>query len=100
VRYFASGKLQQNAFIESFNGRLRVRFTHQMRRCSHHSHRRAVLAAWKNDYNTVRPHSALANFTPIEYADRCAPNRNGAERGATPGEPEGALPRCSTEPIV
>ncbi len=57
-----------------------------MRRYSHHSHRSAILAAWKNDYNTVRPHSALANFTPIEYADRCTPNRNGADRCATPGE--------------
>jgi transposase InsO family protein len=29
VRYFASGKLQQNAFIESFNGRLRDRLLNE-----------------------------------------------------------------------
>jgi putative transposase len=28
---------------------------------------RAVLAAWRDDYNRVRPHSALANRTPEEF---------------------------------
>jgi hypothetical protein len=28
---------------------------------------RAVLAAWRHDYNRVRPHSALANRTPEEF---------------------------------
>ena len=28
---------------------------------------RAVLAAWRDDYNRVRPHSALANKTPEEF---------------------------------
>ena len=70
-----------------------------MRRCSNHSHRRAVLAAWKNDYHTVRPHSALANVTPIEYADRCTPTATGGALRYTEGT-EGAAPRCSTESIV
>jgi putative transposase len=26
-----------------------------------------VLAAWRDDYNRVRPHSALANRTPEEF---------------------------------
>ena len=38
---------------------------------------RAVLIAWKNDYNDVRPHSALGNLTPTEYADRSAPGATG-----------------------
>jgi len=28
---------------------------------------RAVLDAWRTDYNGVRPHSALANLTPEEF---------------------------------
>ena len=31
------------------------------------SHARAVLEAWRADYNGVRPHSALANRTPDEF---------------------------------
>jgi len=34
---------------------------------------RAVLAAWRNDYNDVRPHGALANLTPHEYAGCSTP---------------------------
>jgi len=42
----------------------------------------AVLADWNHDYNTVRPHSALGNLPPAEYADRSAPEkqRHGALR--------------------
>jgi transposase InsO family protein len=30
---------------------------------------RDLLAAWRDDYNRVRPHSALANRTPDEFND-------------------------------
>ncbi len=39
------------------------------RRCSRRSARRELLAAWRDDYNQVRPHSALANRTPEEFHD-------------------------------
>jgi transposase InsO family protein len=29
--------------------------------------------SWKDDYNNVRPHSALANLPPITYAQRSVP---------------------------
>ena len=42
---------------------------------------RAVLEAWRIDYNAVRPHSALANRTPEEFRAQhvavAAPARNG-----------------------
>jgi transposase InsO family protein len=28
---------------------------------------RTVIAAWRKDYNTVRPHTALGNLTPAVY---------------------------------
>jgi putative transposase len=65
--YIAPGKPTQNAFVESFNGRLRdeclneTLFTSMVQT-------RAVLAAWRQDYNTIRPHSKLGGLTPAEIA--------------------------------
>jgi putative transposase len=61
--YIAPGKPQQNAFIESFNGRLRDELLNETLFTSL-AQVRAVLAEWKHDYNTVRPHSALGNLSP------------------------------------
>jgi hypothetical protein len=79
--YIAPGKPQQNGFIESFNGRLRDELLNETLFTSL-ARARVVLAAWKGDYNMVRPHSALGNLTPAEYIDRSAPRpqRDGALR--------------------
>jgi len=66
--YIAPGKPQQNAFIESFNGRLRDECLNETL-FSSLAVARAVLEAWREDYNRVRPHSALANRTPQEFHD-------------------------------
>src|SRR3954452_10554725 len=65
--YIAPGKPQQNAFVESFNGRLRDELLNETLFTSL-SHVREALTLWRIDYNTVRPHSRLANLTPAEYA--------------------------------
>ena len=70
--YIAPGKPQQNAFIESFNGRLRDELLNETLFGSL-SHAREALAIWRNDYNTVRPHSALDNLPPAAYAEITAP---------------------------
>jgi putative transposase len=79
--YIAPGKPQQNAFIESFNGRLRDELLNETLFTSL-NHAREALAIWMEDYNTVRPHSALGNLPPAEYAKRGAPTmqRDGALR--------------------
>jgi putative transposase len=79
--YIAPGKPQQNAFIESFNGRLRDELLNETLFTSL-AQARAGLADWTHDYNTVRLHSALGNLPPAEYADRSAPEmqRDGALR--------------------
>jgi len=65
-RHIAPGKPEQNAFVESFNGRLRVECLNEQA-FSSLTEARAVLAAWRDDYYRVRPHSALANRTPEEF---------------------------------
>ena len=65
--YIAPGKPTQNAFVESFNGRLRDESLNETLFTSL-AHARSILAAWKQDYNTVRPHSKLGGCTPAEIA--------------------------------
>jgi putative transposase len=67
--YIAPGKPVQNAFVESFNGRLRDECLNE------HVFRslleaRRIVEAWRIDYNTVRPHSSLGGLTPSLFASR------------------------------
>ena len=77
--YIAPGKPTQNAFIESFNGRLRDELLNETLFRSL-DHAREALVLWKDDYNTVRPHSALGNLPPTIYAKLGVPamQRDGA----------------------
>jgi len=65
--YIAPGKPTQNAFVESFNGRLRDELLNETLFVSL-AHARAALAAWRLDFNTVRPHSAIGNLPPADFA--------------------------------
>ena len=65
--YIAPGKPVQNAFAESFIGRLRDELLNEtLFRSLPHTH--AVLEAWRADYNTNRPHSRLGWMSPAVYA--------------------------------
>ena len=57
--------------MESFNGRLRDECLNETMFTSLR-HARAVLAAWREDYNHVRPHSALGAAHPAGSACRRA----------------------------
>jgi putative transposase len=92
--YIAPGKPTQNAFIESFNGRLRDELLNETLFTSL-AQARAALSDWMADYNNVRPHSALGNLTPIQYADRGAP---GPQRGGALRYVEGSAPRPVAPP--
>jgi putative transposase len=65
--YIAPGKPVQNAFVESFIGRLRDELLNETLFRSL-AHTRAVLEAWRADYNTDRPHSRLGWRSPAGYA--------------------------------
>ena len=67
--YIAPGKPQQNGFIESFNGKLRDECLNETL-FSSLADAKERLEAWKEDYNRHRPHSALGNLTPIEFAEK------------------------------
>jgi putative transposase len=67
--YIAPGKPQQNAFAESFIGRLRDECLNETIFTSL-AQARAVLATWQRDYNPERPHSALGFQTPAGFAGR------------------------------
>jgi len=61
--YIEPGKPQQNAFIESFNGRLRDELLNEEVFDTLDGARRA-LKRWQHDYNHVRPHSSLGGLAP------------------------------------
>jgi putative transposase len=90
--YIAPGKPTQNAFIESFNGRLRDELLNETLFVSL-AHARAALEDWKHDYNTVRPHSGLGNLPPADYAMLSAPamQRDGTLRSLGGFAPIGPL---------
>jgi putative transposase len=67
--YIQPGKPVQNAFIESFNSRLRDECLNEHVFVSLNE-AREIIEAWRHDYNHVRPHSSLGALTPIEFADR------------------------------
>jgi hypothetical protein len=65
--YIAPGKPMQNAFVESFNGRLRDEFLNETLFMSL-MQARLALEDWRRDYNHVRPHSRIGWLAPAAYA--------------------------------
>jgi putative transposase len=67
------GKPTDNAFVESFNGRLRDEClnTHWFLSLDD---ARAKLEAWRRDFNENRPHTSLGFMTPAEFASSAGVN--------------------------
>lgn len=68
LSFIRPGKPVENAFAESFNGRLRdeclnINWFLSLK------HARDLIEEWRKDYNTVRPHSSLGGLTPQEYME-------------------------------
>lgn len=63
------GKPTDNAFIESFNGKLRAECLNAHWFMSLDD-TRTKMEAWRRDYNEVRPHSSLGQKPPIELMKR------------------------------
>ena len=67
LSFIRPGKPNENAYIESFNGKFRDECLNEHWFISL-AHARNVIEAWRIEYNTERPHSSLGNLTPEEFA--------------------------------
>lgn len=67
LTFIRPGKPVENAYVESFHDKPRSECLDQ-HWFTDLADARAILAAWQDDYNTVRPHGALHQLTPHEFA--------------------------------
>jgi putative transposase len=67
--FIRPGKPTENAFIESFNGRLRDECLNAFDFVSLEDAQTRI-EHWRQDYNHHRPHGALGKLTPSEFARR------------------------------
>lgn len=67
LRLIEPGKPNQNAYVESFNGRFRDECLNEHWFTSL-NHARAVIRSWVREYNEERPKKGLGGLTPAAYA--------------------------------
>ena len=67
LSFIRPGKPNENAYIESFNGKFRDECLNEHWFMTM-AHARRLIEAWRVEYNTERPHSSLGDLTPEEYA--------------------------------
>lgn len=69
VDFIRPGKPVDNAYVESFNGKLRDECLNEQYFLDL-TDARVHIERWRREYNRARPHSALGRLTPAEYAAR------------------------------
>src|SRR5258707_1485102 len=67
MRLIEPGKPNQNAYIESFNGRFRDECLNEHWFTSL-PHAQSIIETWRREYNDERPKKALGGLTPAAYA--------------------------------
>ena len=67
--FIRAGKPVENAFIESFNARLREECLN-VHWFADLEEARRILEAWRRDYNEERPHTSLGHLAPAEYVGK------------------------------
>jgi putative transposase len=74
LSFIRPGKPNDNAYIESFNGKFRDECLneHWFRSIAH---AREVIEDWRIEYNGERTHSSLGDITPEEFAAKIATER-------------------------
>jgi len=73
LRLIEPGKPNQNAYIESFNGRFRDECLNEQWFLNL-AHAQAIIEAWRREYNEERPKKALGGLTPTSYAEQLVNN--------------------------
>lgn len=74
LHFIEKGKPVQNAYVESFNGRLRDECLNANWFVSLPDARR-IIERWRQEYNGARPHSSLGYLPPTEFAANLAQGR-------------------------
>ena len=87
------GKPMQNGHVESFHGRLRDECLNVNWFWNLWEARRKI-GAWREHYNTRRPHSQLGYQTPEEFARSLAPSPSSQADGAAASLPQGQALRA------
>jgi putative transposase len=82
--YIEPGKPVQNAFIESFNSKLRDECLNEHVFLTL-AEARETIEAWRHDYNHLRPHGSLGALTPTEFAALKRQETQPPEEGQTTG---------------
>jgi len=67
LEFIRPGRPMENGHVESFNGKFREEClnAHAFRSLPEG---RDIIEAWRQDYNTARPHTSLGGWAPEEYA--------------------------------
>lgn len=68
LHFIKPGKPTQNAFVETFYGRFRDECLNQHWFTSF-TEANKIIQLWRHEYNNLRPHSALNNLTPAQFAE-------------------------------
>jgi len=71
IHFIEKGKPTQNAFVESFNGKVRTECLneHWFRNIYEAEN---IIENWRTYFNTERPHSSLNGLSPLEYLEKTA----------------------------
>lgn len=72
----------QNAYIESFNGKFRDECLNEHWFVTL-AQARIEIAAWRRDYNEVRPHSSCNRMPPAKFAAQHRQNKDGATQSSS-----------------
>jgi putative transposase len=70
IDFIRPGKPIENAFIESFNGKLRNECL-EMNWFLTMAEAREIIEKWRIEYNTIRPHRSLGGIPPEKFAKSC-----------------------------
>ena len=86
IDFSRPGRPTDNAFIETFNGTLRAECldTHWF---STLTVAKETIEAWRREYNESRPHRALGERTPSEFANEVAARRDFIGQQTTENSP-------------
>ncbi len=69
--YIDPGSPWQNAYVESFNGRVRDELLN-IEEFGSFVEAKVIVEAWRIEYNTYRPHSSFGGLAPAEFTRRWA----------------------------